>query len=156
MELHLSHSAWWMRHSSNGPYIAAKALTWHGWEGCRVRIPYIQIPIQDSELWAVLEGNEVGYYCYCVHEDQDYIMAPEGEEVKGEAPWVHSQTSAGPGSSSPADLWIVFWATHPKFCTRLWPHSSGHTPALRTVCQHSWSAFSGCKLLSTHMCCYLY
>ena len=51
-----------------------------------IRAPYLQTPGQDTELSAVLEKNEVGYFEHCLQEDQDYIMAPEGEAVKGEGP----------------------------------------------------------------------
>ena len=51
-----------------------------------IKTPYLQTPVQDKELSAVLEKNEVGYLEHCLQEDQDYIMAPEGEAVKGEGP----------------------------------------------------------------------
>ena len=51
-----------------------------------IRTPYLQTPGQDTELSAVLEKNEVGYLEHFLQEDQDYIMAPEGEAVKGEGP----------------------------------------------------------------------
>lgn len=51
-----------------------------------IKTPYLQTPVQDRELSAVLGKNEVGYLEHCLQEDQDDIMAPEGEVVKGEGP----------------------------------------------------------------------
>ena len=45
-----------------------------------IKTPYLQTPVQDREL------SEVGYLEHCLQEDQDDIMAPEGEAVKGEGP----------------------------------------------------------------------
>lgn len=53
----------------------------NGWEGCNQNtLPTNTSVGQRAEC--SLEKNEVGYLEHCLQEDQDDIMAPEGEAVR--------------------------------------------------------------------------